>query len=719
MHTLRYAALAICLLCCGAPISAAYADLADQINAAVPLSVDAQAALTDMRRRVTNKTAEAAIESQLKLKMQLRALTCAQSLNIMANLSSQEIHDSFGGSPCFAQQDDGIAGWLGLRTVGYLITLPPLRPMPVVGPESITDPTGAISRVYFADQAGVVAIQSTKDMEVIDLNSGNPISTQLQLDGPLLGISPNGRVYISQDNRRNGRLRLFDSQDASLIANPLWEGYSFNFTWLDEQTTLTRDPSSHDVVLYDFPSASTVPLQGASPYGFSVVPIPGSNGSFLETAQTGISEFKLTHGADGKPQAQPVKQPGPAEQAEIRQTSYGTGGILAGGQRYAYVSNNQLAITYLDDMHTEPVDFGVGFEVQTVVPTPDPDKVIVGGVAKHAPGVTRGAWESWKLNAYSLKDQTLTPLADERDLAGHQMGTMFFYDAPLNTLYTQKDSAKDTTLLRMDGLTGDTPIPLATFVADMCGPHPDDDMATGGKRRHHSNNFSNGCPSQSTPGAPTPQYNVNALPAGSMAVVMQNGQMTRVYKGTYQQPGSAAPAPSEVANLPPGTVAMSTAGGEVNTVYINPSAQPAPGNFIQLAQDADVQGIGIAEADMSDTGAPAATSVTASAAGAKVVRVRVKSRARPLILVLSSRSVVQWQLDAGSSSRLAAVLISGPNGSAVAGQGGVPVSIIGNAYSYAMGSPGYAALQNEVFAATGKRMSLFQGGGINTLFNIY
>jgi hypothetical protein len=399
-------------------------DQAAAINAAIPLSNDAQSALSDMRRRVADKSARAGIESQLKLKMQLRALTCVQSLGIAPGLSSQDLHDRYGGSPCFAQQDDDIAGWLGLRTVGYMLTLPPLRPLPAAAPQNITDPMGAISRVFFAGQAGVVAVQSTKDVEMIDLASGAPISTQIDLDGPLTGISPNGRIYISQDNRRNGRLRFFDSQDASPIADPVWGQYATEFLWLDRQTTLNRDPVTHEPVLYDFTSGSTAPLESGTPYFYSITPIPRTDGSFLETANTGITEFKLVHGSDGKPQAQVVRQPEPSEQSRVRQASYGTGGILADGQRYVHVSNSQLAITYLNDLHTESVDLGIDFEVQIAVPTSDPDKVIIGGITKHKPGI-HGAWEQWELHAYSLKDQTLTQLANERDLAGHQMGMVF------------------------------------------------------------------------------------------------------------------------------------------------------------------------------------------------------------------------------------------------------------------------------------------------------
>ncbi|HEY1772641.1 MAG TPA: hypothetical protein VGH91_05555 [Gammaproteobacteria bacterium] len=265
----------------------------------------------------------------------------------------------------------------------------------------------------------------------------------------------------------------------------------------------------------------------------------------------------------------------------------------------------------------------------------------------------------------------------------------------------------------MDSLTGDAPIPLATFVADMCGPH-EDDVASGGKR--HQRNTNTGCPSQSNP-----QVDVNALPPGMVAYRMIGGKMTRVSPASSSSTSSSPmPVPAVVSSLPPNTTVITTAGGMPTAIYTAPSSPAAPGAFTQLAQGADVEGIGIAEFDMGGSNSADATAAASpNPAALKTVHVRIRSHQRPLILVLSSRTGVQWQLDPAWGAHLVAVLLSGPNGSSVQGQGNVPVSIIGSAYSYAVGSPGYAALQSEVFNSTGKRIQLLQSGGPNTDFSIY
>lgn len=101
------------------------------------------------------------------------------------------------------------------------------------------------------------------------------------------------------------------------------------------------------------------------------------------------------------------------------------------------------------------------------------------------------------------------------------------------------------------------------------------------------------------------------------------------------------------------------------------------------------------------------------------MQVTVIARQNPIILVLSSFSGVEWHLNVKPDAHLAAVLITGPHGSSVQGQGDVPVVVIGSVYSYVVGSPSYGALQNEVYTWTGKRMGLFQCGMRASQFTVY
>ena len=160
--------------------------------------------------------------------------------------------------------------------------------------------------------------------------------------------------------------------------------------------------------------------------------------------------------------------------------------------------------------------------------------------------------------------------------------------------------------------------------------------------------------------------------------------------------------------MPPG-VAVTTSGGMITGIFAPPPPKPLPGPISRLARNADVEGIGIFGSDTPDSGA----------AGRGVVQVTIPVRQNPLVLVLSSYSGVEWHLNLKPGVHLTAVLLTGPHGSTVQSQGNVPVVAIGSILSYVVGSPGYVALQNEVYTWTAKRMSLFQCGQRANQFTVY
>ena len=157
---------------------------------------------------------------------------------------------------------------------------------------------------------------------------------------------------------------------------------------------------------------------------------------------------------------------------------------------------------------------------------------------------------------YALKEQTLS-LLDTSSLPSIQ----FVYDPPQNALYVLKDAK----LTRVDTLVTDTPIPLATFAADMARYEPQ-----------------------------PPRIDLNALP--------------------------------------PGTMAITTSGGTITGIYTQSSLQPVPGNISQLAQNADVQGIVIAEYESTVASSSGTTTASPSSSpDAKVVHVTVRARQKPPI----------------------------------------------------------------------------------------
>jgi hypothetical protein len=651
-RTLR---LACTLLLLSAGSSAARANVEDRINAAIPLSGSAQTALLQMRRLVSAPPLRARIEAQLHVKMRLRALECGQDFAISPGSSDEQIRRQYGGNPCLAAQDAVIAEWLGLRTVGALLGLPPLRPVPPGTPARLADLEAPIQRVSFAAQAGVAVMSSYKDIEVVDTAAGVPISTSLGPQQELLqSISPNGRVYTTG---HQGQLRFYDSEDGTLVASPQWcmYGGDCRFQWLDNRTVLIDAGGSRGPELYDFQTGASGPLDGRLEPIERIAPLDGTASTYIAFRDSGLTTFRLDY-VNGQPHAD-VIQTVPIRLNLIPMS----GGAVPGGHYYVNTSSGQLYVSDLSDLHTEAIDLG-DFFVQRVLPEADPDRLLFAGFL-------RGGPPTWRFYEYALREQTVSAL-DTSQLPS----TQFVFDPAQGALFVLAGEA----LTRVDALPRASQAARAAFAASMRGTQP-------------------------------------TMPRQSPYLLV------------------------------PGTGGITTSGGMMRSII--PPAPPAvtppviAGPVARLAKSADVQGIGIFGAELPSTPGSAQsdgyvgtisgtevqiyrsagrTVVSRGSPGvAGIVRVVIRPRPQSLILVLSSFSSIQWRLRLAPGARLAAVLITGPHGSSVAGEGNIPVVAIGSAYSYVVGSPGYMALQNEVYAWTGKRMSLLQCGFRGKDFLVY
>lgn len=509
-----------------APV-AADSDQAAQVNAAIPLSGSAQTALSEAQHRVDDKVMLAGIQSQLALKMKLRALNCVQTLGIAPGLSSQQLHDSYGGNPCFAKQDDDIAKWLGMRTVGYLLTLPPLRPVPAAAPQSITDTEGNIMSAHLATQAGIAVLQSGKDVEVIDIARDTPINSRLrQDDGPLTGVSPNGRIYVSSTNRG---LRFYSSEDGTLLADSGLNEYATlcGLPWLDPLTILTRDPNSFGTsAIYDFASGSFTPMDSGLANVNCIVPAPGAGDTSVGFGNL-VSRFRLVHGSDGKPYIDVLQ----AKQTNLF-ISRRNAGLAAGGRQFIYVTKDQLGITDLGDLSTQTIDFG-NYAVQDVWPTTDPDRIIVTGIMKHRAVANS---DPAPLYEYAIREQTMS-LVDTSILGSKR----FLYYPQQSALYVMRNSS----LTRVDGLQVGPPESLSSFWSDIAKAE-----------------------------AP-PRSNFTVLPPGAVQYTTAGGQVTGVYTAPSQAQTDALHLLARNASVDGFSLIEADRGPPVVATVVQPSS-PAP-----------------------------------------------------------------------------------------------------------------------------------------------
>ena len=91
-------------------------------------------------------------ESQLKSRLQLRALNCAKSYAPSVIASSETIRKKLGSPSCFVEADKELVKWTGLLRAGVLLARPPLKPVPKTIPTFVAA-QGFISRVHFAQNA--------------------------------------------------------------------------------------------------------------------------------------------------------------------------------------------------------------------------------------------------------------------------------------------------------------------------------------------------------------------------------------------------------------------------------------------------------------------------------------------------------------------------------------------------------------------------------------
>jgi hypothetical protein len=610
----------------------AFADREDRINAAIPLSAPAQTALELLHRVATDHSQLAVLEDQFHTKLRLRALQCGQNYTLAESASTEDIRREHGGDPCFAEFDEDLAEWLGLHSIGFMLALPPLRPMSGSTQQSISDSTGPIRTVHFAARAGVAIIDSLKDTEVVDLQSGSPIfSSVRQAEDQITSLSPNGRIYTAANR---AAVRFYDAATGAFITAPRWCSIvgRCGFYWLDERSAMMYSADTQRSMIFDFRTGTQTPLDTGFEGVARLVRL-GASSEFFALSNSSIVHFRLTYVND-QPRVEFIK----INPTKLNLLWNEEGGLNANGRVFSALSDGKIYLISTDNLTVDVIDLG-SFFVQEVVPTTDPDKLLASGYVMGGPNTT----QSYLI---SMSGRTLSELDTTRIRARR-----FFYHQGRNALFSLTESSLELA----QKLPTQAAVGVANFVARQNNPVS----------------------------APPP----SGFLAPTVPQVMAYGR----------------PKPAE----------------------------PVPGVIADLAKDAEIQGIGVYEADdpQANGGKPPGTFIgtlpgsavsvyqlspgqpaAAPPVTAGIIKVTVRSGKRPLVLVLSSFAAVDWQLTVEPGTQLKAVLISGTHGSTVSGQGSARVAAVGNAYSYSLGSPEYTLLQNEIYTWTGRRIELFQCG---------
>ncbi|MBW8829666.1 MAG: hypothetical protein JF606_09595 [Burkholderiales bacterium] len=250
-----------------------------KVNAAYPPPPEVQAARDRLLGLLAGDTKQVdAVKAQIESRMALRGLACSQQVSI-GRLDSVAFVKALGlDQICFQAQDQAVQDFLGTRTVGVLMSLPPLRPLKpaTAGTPLPQGPLSYITDGTFASQAGVAVLRDTVgDATVVELPTGAVIAKlPRMMTSPWASrVSPNGRVLALQQTGGQG-VTFFDTSNG----HRLWDrlGGQNVLTWLPEVTGFVIAERSGVTTLADGLTGNLAPHPLAPKNSSVATSLPGS-----------------------------------------------------------------------------------------------------------------------------------------------------------------------------------------------------------------------------------------------------------------------------------------------------------------------------------------------------------------------------------------------------------------------------------------------------------
>lgn len=410
----------------------------DKINAAFPISEAARngkEAVLDLATGAQRKE----IEAQLNTRLKLRALSCSKEYSPSWYSSSKEIRKHLDGQSCFAEADNEIARWLGIRRVGLILAKPALKPIPKIAPRFLVA-DGYIQNARFAASAGIALLETQQAIEIVDFESMKPMFREAKGSTTLGFLSPNGRLFTIGEG---DRLKIRDTESGTFIAE-IPSVRAFEFHWLDERTALYNKRNSGKASFIDFQTGKEIPVEAIIGGVQRAVRVPGVENQYVLFSYRGVTKIELV-----RDKAEPeVKLLAEKPISGIAWTS-NTSDTTADGTHY-FSANRQLTLVSLESLEIETIPFEP-FYLQTGSTTPDPNKIIFTGFMQPPQG------EGPRDFIYTISNRTLMPI----DLSKVN-SRRYLYVASLRSQAVITDNKI--------ALVGELPtldtIPLSNFIAD-------------------------------------------------------------------------------------------------------------------------------------------------------------------------------------------------------------------------------------------------------------
>lgn len=365
----------------------------DRINRAVPVAsgtTDSRQAYDDAAKSLSVDTT--AMDAEYFARLKVRALECGHGFAPSVMASDDDIRSALTDKDCFAAADAELQQWIGLRRIGLLLSAPPLRPIPATPPAMLVAPDD-IREVSFAERAGVALLQSAKQYSVLDLATGESIRTaDVSNSDPITSLSPNGRLFVGGGVGR-GDAAVYESTTGEVLAT--FPGVrSYQLYWVADIGAIHASERGADLAFIDFSTGRESRIPMTIGVLDRVVPMPGATRRYAVLAFNRQGVVEIKPGPQGWSAAliseSKVASPGGWSRAS---------GLTADGKRM-FGSAQHLKLLELPSMNARTVTLDPLY-VQGVVATPDPDRLLLTGFFRGAPG--QGATQY----LYSIGQRTL------------------------------------------------------------------------------------------------------------------------------------------------------------------------------------------------------------------------------------------------------------------------------------------------------------------------
>jgi hypothetical protein len=337
----------------------------DRINEAVPVGKELELAKASLDATAKASGVDAsAIEADYKAQMKIRALECSRGYEPSMFSGKDAIRTAVGNDECFKAADARLLNWLGMRRIGWLAALPPLRPIPAKPVGMLTVEGGHIGSVAFAEKAGVAVMQSQGDYVVVDFE-GKQIHKGETYSSQQLTLSANGRLLLVGSGNE---ARIYDAESGEVLET-LSDLSSPRVFWVGEHGLAMAGKGGAGVIYRDFTSGedTTIPI---STYGLNaVVPAAGAGNRFVLLGNNRMGVLELQASPQGfKPTL-------------VREEAFkGYGGwegtMTPAHGALVYNAGGKLNRLDLTTLAVESIDYSP-LGLARVVPTANPDQVLV------------------------------------------------------------------------------------------------------------------------------------------------------------------------------------------------------------------------------------------------------------------------------------------------------------------------------------------------------